>query len=107
MACAVGPPTRGGKPESVSTIEHHLAALDLGRDQAEGGRGWVEIVDKGALLTLRGKTGWREVEIGRGSSDASCPIAARVLDKICEARERILFTSRDRERQGCRARPSE
>ena len=28
------------------------------------------------LLTLRGKTGWREVEIGRGSSEATCPVAA-------------------------------
>jgi hypothetical protein len=28
------------------------------------------------LVTLRGKTGWREVKIGRGSSEASCPVAA-------------------------------
>jgi hypothetical protein len=28
------------------------------------------------LVTLRGKTGWREVEMGRGSSDATCPVAA-------------------------------
>lgn len=28
------------------------------------------------LITLRGKTRWREVEIGHGSSDATCPIAA-------------------------------
>jgi hypothetical protein len=28
------------------------------------------------LVTLRGKTGWREVEIGRGSSDATCSIVA-------------------------------
>jgi len=27
-------------------------------------------------VTLRGKTGWREVEIGRGSADATCPIVA-------------------------------
>ncbi len=27
-------------------------------------------------MTLRGKTGWREVEIGRGSCDATCPIVA-------------------------------
>jgi integrase len=27
-------------------------------------------------LTLRGKTGWREVEVGRGSSDTTCPVAA-------------------------------
>jgi integrase len=26
------------------------------------------------LVTLRGKTGWREVEIGRGSADTTCPI---------------------------------
>jgi len=52
-----------------------ITGLDLGRDQTEDGRGWIEIFDKGALLTLRGKTGWREVEIGRGSSDATCPVA--------------------------------
>jgi len=27
-------------------------------------------------LTFRGKTGWREVEIGRGSTDATCPVHA-------------------------------
>lgn len=53
-----------------------ITGLDLDRDQTEDGRGWVEIFDKGALLTLRGKTGWREVEIGRGSSDATCPVTA-------------------------------
>ncbi len=53
-----------------------ITGLDLGRDQTEDGRGWIEIFDKGVLVTLRGKTGWREVEIGRGSSDATCPVAA-------------------------------
>ncbi len=53
-----------------------IVGLDLGRDQTEDGRGWVEILDKGMLVTLRGKTGWREVEVGRGSSDATCPIVA-------------------------------
>ncbi|WP_295807605.1 site-specific integrase [uncultured Nitratireductor sp.] len=53
-----------------------IVGLDLGRDQTEDGRGWIEILDKGMLVTLRGKTGWREVEIGRGSSDATCPIVA-------------------------------
>ena len=38
--------------------------------------GWFEKLDDGILLTLRGKTGWREVEIGRGSSDATCPVVA-------------------------------
>lgn len=53
-----------------------ITGLDLGRDQTEDGRGWIEILDKGLLITLRGKTGWREVEIGRGSSDATCPVVA-------------------------------
>ena len=53
-----------------------ITGLDLGRDQTEDGRGWIEILDKGLLVTLRGKTGWREVEIGRGSSDATCPVSA-------------------------------
>ncbi len=53
-----------------------ITGLDLGRDQTEDSLGWIEIFDKGALVTLRGKTGWREVEIGRGSTDATCPVAA-------------------------------
>ena len=53
-----------------------IVGLDVGRDQSQDGRGWVEILDKGMLVTLRGKTGWREVEIGRGSCDATCPVAA-------------------------------
>jgi len=51
-----------------------VVGLDVGRDQTEDSSGWVEILEKGMLVTLRGKTGWREVEIGRGSSDATCPI---------------------------------
>ena len=53
-----------------------IVGLDLGRDESDDGRGWIEIFDKGALVTLRGKTGWREVEVGRGSSEATCPVAA-------------------------------
>ncbi len=53
-----------------------IVGLDVGRDQTEDGRGWIEVYDKGMLVTLRGKTGWREVEIGRGSSDATCPVVA-------------------------------
>ena len=53
-----------------------IVGLDVGRDQTEDGRGWVEVLDKGMLVTLRGKTGWREVEVGRGSSDATCPVVA-------------------------------
>ena len=53
-----------------------IVALDCGRNQSEDGNGWIDILDKGMLVTLRGKTGWREVEIGRGSSDLTCPVAA-------------------------------
>ena len=53
-----------------------IVGLDVGRDQTEDTSGWVEFLEKGLLVTLRGKTGWREVEIGRGSSDATCPVVA-------------------------------
>ena len=53
-----------------------ITGLDLGRDQTPDGRGWVEILPGGLLITLRGKTGWREVEIGPGSAPASCPVQA-------------------------------
>ncbi|MGV8935477.1 MAG: site-specific integrase [Allorhizobium sp.] len=53
-----------------------IVGLDVGRDQSEDGCGWIEVLELGLLVTLRGKTGWREVEIGRGSSDATCPVVA-------------------------------
>lgn len=56
-----------------------LVGLDVGPNQTEDGRGWVEMLDQGLVLTLRGKTGWREVEIGRGSSDLTCPMVALEL----------------------------
>lgn len=53
-----------------------IVGLDYGCEQTEDGAGWIEILDKGIVVTLRGKTGWREVEIGKGSSDATCPVVA-------------------------------
>ncbi len=53
-----------------------IVALDHGKDDTPESGGWVEIMDDGALITLRGKTGWREVEIARGSSDQTCPVHA-------------------------------
>ena len=53
-----------------------IVGLDRGKDDTQDSCGWIEILDDGALLTLRGKTGWREVEIGRGSSDQTCPVHA-------------------------------
>jgi integrase len=53
-----------------------LVSLDVGKDDTPDSCGWIEILDEGAILTLNAKTGWREVEIGRGSSDATCPVHA-------------------------------
>ncbi|MBY6120491.1 tyrosine-type recombinase/integrase [Mameliella alba] len=53
-----------------------IVSLDVNKDDTPDSGGWVEIFDKGALLTLNAKTGWREVEIGRGSKDQTCPVHA-------------------------------
>ncbi len=53
-----------------------IVSLDVHKDDTSDSGGWIEIEEKGALLTLNAKTGWREVEIGRGSSDQSCPVHA-------------------------------
>ena len=53
-----------------------IVTLDVHKDDTPDSGGWIEIFDKGALLTLNAKTGWREVEIGRGSKDQTCPVHA-------------------------------
>ncbi|MBE1281770.1 MAG: tyrosine-type recombinase/integrase [Rhodobacteraceae bacterium] len=53
-----------------------IVSLDAGKDDTMDSGGWIEILDEGAVLTLNSKTGWREVEIGRGSSNRSCPVHA-------------------------------
>ena len=50
--------------------------LDVHKDDTPDSGGWIEIFDKGALLTLNAKTGWREVEIGRGTKEQTCPVHA-------------------------------
>ena len=52
-----------------------IVGLDCGPRQTEDGSGWIELFPGGALLTIRGKTGWRDVEIGRGSRPDTCPVA--------------------------------
>ena len=51
-----------------------IVSLDVGKDDTPDSGGWIEILEDGALLTLNAKAGWREVEIGRGSSDQTCPV---------------------------------
>ncbi|WP_299960936.1 tyrosine-type recombinase/integrase [uncultured Roseobacter sp.] len=53
-----------------------IVSLDAGKGDTPDSGGWVDILNDGAVLTLNAKTGWREVEIGRGSSDKTCPIHA-------------------------------
>ena len=53
-----------------------VVCLDVHKDDTPDSGGWVEVFDGGALLTLNAKTGWREVEVGRGSSDQTCPVHA-------------------------------
>tara|TARA_R110000850_G_C9935720_1_gene462473 strand:- start:61 stop:927 length:867 start_codon:yes stop_codon:yes gene_type:complete len=53
-----------------------IISLDHGKDDTPDTGGWIEILDDGAVLTLNAKTGWREVEIGRGSTDQTCPVHA-------------------------------
>ena len=53
-----------------------IVGLDVHKDDTLDSGGWIEIFEKGALLTLNAKTGWREVEIGRGSKDQTCPVQA-------------------------------
>lgn len=55
-----------------------IVSLDHDKDDTPDSGGWIEIMKDGAVLTLNAKTGWREVEIGRGSSDQTCPVHALV-----------------------------
>ncbi len=58
----------------VATLPYDLCGL---RDRAFLLLGFAgEIFDKGALLTLNERTGWREVEIGRGTKESACPVHA-------------------------------
>lgn len=53
-----------------------IVGLDVGEGQTEDSGGWIDLLEEGAVIWIKGKTGWRDVEIGRGSTDATCPIHA-------------------------------
>ncbi len=53
-----------------------IVSLDVGKDDTIGSGGWIQILEDGAVLTLNAKSGWREVETGRGSSEQTCPVHA-------------------------------
>ncbi|MEQ9152812.1 MAG: tyrosine-type recombinase/integrase [Parvibaculum sp.] len=53
-----------------------IVGLDHGAGETEEGLGWPEFLPGGVVLRIRGKGNrWREVEIGRGSSARTCPVA--------------------------------
>ncbi len=83
MVATLGFDLRGLRDRAILLIGYagglrrsEIVCLDAGKDDTPDSGGWVKIEDGGAILFLRGKTGWREVEIGRGSSDATCPVHA-------------------------------
>ncbi|MBO9409387.1 integrase [Shimia sp. R9_1] len=53
-----------------------IVGLDLGDARGPAATGWITILEGGAVLTHATRTGWREVEIGRGSGEQSCPVHA-------------------------------
>jgi len=53
-----------------------IVSLDHGRNDTPDSGGWIELLQDGLLITLKGKTGWREVEIGPGSRPETCPVHA-------------------------------
>ena len=53
-----------------------IVSLDRHKDDTIDSGGWVDLLENGVLITLRGKTGWREVEIGCGTTDRTCPVHA-------------------------------
>jgi integrase len=81
MAETLGHDLRGLRDRAILLIgfagglrRSEIVGLDLGLDQTKDGTGWVEFLEEGLLIRVRGKTGWREVEIGRGSTERTCPV---------------------------------
>lgn len=53
-----------------------IVGLDHGKGDTPDSRGWIDIFDDVAAITLYGKTGQRRIEITRGSGDQPCPVHA-------------------------------
>ncbi|MEO9576798.1 MAG: tyrosine-type recombinase/integrase [Tateyamaria sp.] len=83
MAATLGFELRGLRDRAILLVGYagglrrsELVSLDVGKDDTIDSGGWIETHDDGLVLRLNAKTGWREVEIGRGSSDQTCPVHA-------------------------------
>ena len=53
-----------------------IVCLDLSETLRPGAAGCLRVAEGGILLTIRGKTGLRDVEIARGERAETCPVAA-------------------------------
>lgn len=53
-----------------------IVGLDVGKEDTMDSGGFIALEAEGAVLYIKGKTGWREVEVGRGSAPQTCPVHA-------------------------------
>lgn len=53
-----------------------LVSLDIGRLDGHVNVGRVDILEGGAVVSLKSGAGWQEIEIGRGTSEQTCPVHA-------------------------------
>ena len=60
----------------AACVAPRSSASTAGRVRARTAPAGSKSCPRGALLTIRGKTGWRTVEVARGSSARTCPVAA-------------------------------
>jgi hypothetical protein len=80
-----------------------IGALDAGRDETEDGHGWVEIQDKGLLVTLRGKTGCART---RSAVPVRCDLPCRGASDLAQTRphrSRTSVSARHVSRHRCRS----
>lgn len=69
-------PVRPNSSGSASPIWQRRSARPLPSGSSQQSGGWIEIMEDAVLITPRGKTGGREVEIAPGSSGQTCPVHA-------------------------------
>lgn len=69
-------PVRPNSSGSTSPIWQRRSARPLPSGSSQQSGGWIEIMEDAVLITPRGKTGGREVEIAPGSSGQTCPVHA-------------------------------